>query len=244
MCGKPLALGGTLGNKDAVAQGIRVLLAHALPIAELPARGARIIIQGFGSRGGNLTRLLSGEYTIVGLSDVHGALYSEKGLDPGPILEYGHEHGDLKGCRGDFERITNEEMLQRPCDVFIPCAVDTTVNRKIAPHLQAKLVIEAAHGSITANATKILEERGITVVPDLLATGGGAIVNYFEWVQNRAGYTWPLERIQKRMARMLDDAWTEMALIASDEKVSLRTAAHMLAVKRVAQADRVRGLYA
>jgi glutamate dehydrogenase (NAD(P)+) len=244
VCGKPRALGGTLGNKDAVAQGIRVILAHALPIADLPASGARIMIQGFGTRGGNLTRLLSGEHTIVGISDVHGALYSEKGLDPGPILDHGEEHGDLKDCRGDFERMTNEEMLRRPCDVFIPCAVDTTVNRKVAPHVQAKLVIEAAHGSITANANKILEERGITVVPDLLATGGGAIVNYFEWVQNRAGYAWPLERVQKRMARMLENAWTDMALIASDEKVPLRTAAHMLAVKRVAQADRVRGLYA
>jgi hypothetical protein len=109
-------------------------------------------------------------------------------------------------------------MLRRPCDVFIPCAVDATVNRQTAPHVQAKLVIEAAHGSITANANKILEERGITVVPDLLATGGGAIVNYFEWVQNPRGYTWSLERVQKRMARMLDDAWTEMALIASDQR--------------------------
>jgi len=244
VCGKPLALGGTLGNKDAVAQGIRVILGHALPIASLPRTGARIMIQGFGTRGGNLTRLLSGEHTVVGISELHGALYSEKGLDAGPILEHMSRHGTLTECRGDFEVTTHEEMLRRPCDVFIPCAVDTTVNRQTAPHVQAKLVIEAAHGSITANANKILEERGITVVPDLLATGGGAIVNYFEWVQNRAGYTWPLERVQKRMARMLDDAWTEMALIASDQKVSLRTAAHMLAVKRVAQADRVRGIYA
>jgi glutamate dehydrogenase/leucine dehydrogenase len=140
--------------------------------------------------------------------------------------------------------MTNEEMLRRSCDVFIPCAVDTTVNRKVAPHLQAKLVIEAAHGSITANANRILEERGITVVPDLLATGGGAIVNYFEWVQNRAGYSWPLDRVQKRMTRMLDEAWGEMASIAEEQKVALRMAAHMLAVQKVAQADRVRGLYA
>jgi glutamate dehydrogenase (NAD(P)+) len=244
VCGKPLELGGTLGNVDAVAQGIRVLLGHSLPLAGLPARGARIMIQGFGTRGGNLTRLLSGEHRIVGLSDVHGALYSEKGLDVGPILEWGAAHGDLRDCRGAFERITNEEMLRRPCDVFIPCAVDTTVNRKVAPHLQARLVVEAAHGSITANADRILEERGLTVVPDILATGGGAIVNYFEWVQNRAGYAWPLERVQRRMARMLEAAWIEMALIASDRKVSLRTAAHMLAVRRVAQADSVRGLYA
>jgi len=244
VCGKPLELCGTAGHKDAVAQGIRILLAHALPVAELPPRGARIMIQGLGTRGGNLVRLFAGEHTIVGISEVHGALYSEKGLDPEPILEHMGRHGTLTGCRGDFEVTTHEEMVRRPCDVFIPCAVDTTVNRKVAPLLQAKLVIEAAHGSITSNANKILEERGITVVPDLLATGGGAIVNYFEWVQNRAGYTWPLERVHKRMARMLDEAWTEMALIASDEKVSLRTAAHMLAVRRVAQADRVRGLYA
>ena len=244
VCGKPHELGGTLGNKDAVAQGILVLLAHALQVAGLPPRGARIAIQGFGSRGGNLTRLLAGEHTIVGISDVHGAYYAEKGLDTKPILEWGRQHGNIRECPGDFERITNEEMLRRPCDVFIPCAVDTTVNRKAAPLLQAKLVVEAAHGSITANADKILEERGVVVVPDILATGGGAIVNYFEWVQNRAGYSWPLDRVQKRMARMLDAAWTEMAAIVEEEKVSLRSAAHMLAVKRVAQADRVRGLYA
>jgi glutamate dehydrogenase (NAD(P)+) len=244
VCGKPLALGGTLGNSDAVAMGIRVLLGHALPLAGLPERGARIMIQGFGTRGGNLTRLLSGEHVIVGISDVHGALYAEKGLDAEPILAWGREHGDLRECTGAFERMTNEEMLRRPCDVFIPCAVDTTVNRRTAPLLHAKLVIEAAHGSITANADQVLEERGVIVVPDILATGGGAIVNYFEWVQNRVGYSWQLEIVHKRMARMLDEAWTEMALIASDQRVSLRTAAHMLAVRRVAAADRVRGLYA
>jgi glutamate dehydrogenase (NAD(P)+) len=135
-------------------------------------------------------------------------------------------------------------MLRRPCDVFIPCAVDTTVNRQVAPLMQARLVVEAAHGSITANADRILAERGVTVVPDILATGGGAIVNYFEWVQNRAGYSWPLDRVQKRMTRMLDEAWGEMASIAEEQKVALRMAAHMLAVQKVAQADRVRGLYA
>jgi glutamate dehydrogenase (NAD(P)+) len=244
VCGKPLALGGTLGNADAVAQGIRLLLARALTLAGMPARGARIMIQGFGTRGGNLTRLLSGEHVIVGLSDVHGGLYAEKGLDPKPILEWGDRHGNLRECQGAFERITNEEMLRRPCDVFISCAVDTTVNKKAAPQMQARLVIEAAHGSITANADRILEERGVIVVPDILATGGGAIVNYFEWVQNRAGYAWTLDRVHKRMERMLDAAWSGMTSIAKEQKVPLRTAAHMLAVQRVAEADRIRGLYA
>ena len=244
VCGKPLALGGTLGNTDAVAQGIRLLLEQALPLAGLPAHGARIMIQGFGSRGGNLTRLLSGEHVIVGISDVHGALYSEKGLDAKPILDWGRQHGNLRDCKGEFDRITNEEMLRRNCDVFIPCAVDTTVNRKVAPALKAKLVVEAAHASITSNADKILEERGVVVVPDILATSGGAIVNYFEWVQNRVGYAWSLERVNKRLARMLGDAWTATTAIAAAQKVPLRMGAHMLAVQRVAEADQVRGLYA
>lgn len=244
VCGKPLALGGTLGHVDAVAQGVRTLLPAALEFAGLPQIGARILIQGAGMRGGNLVRLLSAEHTIVGFSDVHGALYNDRGLDPAAILAWLARHGDLSECTGKFERISNEEMLVRPCEVFIPCAIDTLVRRKNAPGLQAKLVVEAANGPISSNADRILAERGVTVVPDILATGGGAIVNYFEWVQNRAGYAWTLDRVQKRMARMLSAAWSEVAAIARAEKVPLRTAAHMVAVRSVAGAGRLRGLYA
>ena len=244
VCGKPIGLGGTLGHIDAVAQGVRTLLPSALEFAGIPPRGARILVQGAGTRGGNLVRLLSAEHTIVGFSDVHGALYNEKGLDPAPILAWLAEHGDLSDCTGAFDRISNEEMIARPCEVFIPCATDTVVRRKNAPGLRAKLVVEAANGPISSNADRILAERGVTVVPDILATGGGAIVNYFEWVQNRAGYAWTLERVQKRTARMLTAAWTEVAAIAVAEKVPLRTAAHMVAVRSVAGADRLRGLYA
>ena len=244
VCGKPLELGGTLGHIDAVAQGVRTLLPEALELAGLPPTGARLMVQGAGTRGGNLVRILSAEHTIVGFSDVHGALYDERGLDPAPILAWLAEHGNLAECTGRFERISNEQMLLRPADVFIPCATDTVVRRKHAPGLQAKLVVEAANGPISSNADRILAERGVTVVPDILATGGGAIVNYFEWVQNRAGYSWPLERVQKRMARMLSAAWSEVLAVAREEKLPLRTAAHMVAVRRVAGADRVRGLYA
>ena len=244
VCGKPLALGGTLGHVDAVAQGVRTLLPAALELAGLPSHGAKIVVQGAGTRGGNLLKLLSPEHVIVGFSDVHGALFDERGLDPGPLLAWLAEHGDLSECRGSFERISNEEMLTRPCDVYIPCAVDTIVRKKNAPALKARLIVEAANGPVSSNADRILNERGITIVPDILATGGGAIVNYFEWVQNRAGYSWPLERVHKRMARMLHAAWNEVAGIARAEKVDLRTAAHMVAVRSVAAADRLRGLYA
>ena len=244
VCGKPLALGGTLGHVDAVAQGVRTLLPSALEFAGLPPAGARIMIQGAGTRGGNLLRLLSSDHTIVGFSDVHGALYNENGLDCAAILDWLAEHGHLADCTGDFDEMSNERMLARPCDVFIPCAVDTVVRKKNAPGLQARLVVEATNGPISSNADRILAERGIIVVPDILATGGGAIVNYFEWVQNRAGYAWPLDRVQKRMARMLSAAWSEVVALAQAEKVPLRTAAHMVAVRNVAGAGRLRGLYA
>jgi glutamate dehydrogenase/leucine dehydrogenase len=210
----------------------------------LPAQGAKVVIQGAGTRGGNLARLLAAEHRVVGLSDVHGGLYDERGLDVRALLEWRAAHGDLRDAPGGFERISNEGMLRRPCDVLVPCAVDTTVTLKNARGVQARLIVEGAHGSVSAQADRILEERGVTVVPDILATGGGAIVNYFEWVQNRAGYSWSEERVHKRLARMIDAAWEEVAGIAGEQKVRLRMAAHMLAVRRVAQADRLRGLYA
>ncbi|MFN0006340.1 MAG: Glu/Leu/Phe/Val family dehydrogenase [Planctomycetota bacterium] len=244
VCGKPLALGGTLGHHDAVAQGVRTLLPSALERAGLPPAGAKIVIQGAGTRGANLLRLLSPEHTIVGFSDVHGAMYDEGGLDCAAILAWLGERKRLEDFTGDFDSISNEQMFARPCDVFIPCAVDTVVRKNNAPTIQAKLILEAANGPISANADRILAERGITVVPDILATGGGPIVNYFEWVQNRAGYSWPLERVQKRMARMLTAAWSEVVATAEAEEVTLRTAAHMVAVRNVAGAARLRGLYA
>jgi len=244
VCGKPLALGGTQGHVGAVAQGLRIVLGPALALAGLPATGARVMIQGAGIRGANLARRIGGLHVIVGLSDVTGALYDERGLDVEPILRWRAEKGDLSGCTGRFERISNEEMLARPCDVFVPCAVDTTVNRNNAAKLQATLVVEAAYGSVSARADRILAGKGVTVVPDILATGGGAIVNYFEWVQNRAGYAWSLDRVHKRQERMLLAAWEQVLAIAREQAVSLKMAAHMLAVRRVAAADSLRGLYA
>jgi glutamate dehydrogenase (NAD(P)+) len=250
VCGKPLALGGTQGHVEAVAQGLWMILGHALPFVGLPPNGSRVMIQGAGARGGTLARLISPEQRVVGICDVHGALYNEIGLDVKAILAWRAEHGDLRGLgeaggpAGAFERIPNEEMLRRPCDVLALCAADTTVNQKNARGIQARLIIEGAHGSVTANASRILEERGVKVIPDILATGGGAIVNYFEWVQNRAGYSWDEGRVHKRMARMLEAAWTEVAKLSVEGDVRLRMAAHMFAVRRVAQADRLRGLYA
>lgn len=245
VCGKPQSLGGSVGHADSVAQGLRALLGHALERAELPKRGARIAIQGAGERGGTLARLLHRDgHCIVGLSDVYGALYDDRGLDVDGLLDWRAENGSLRGAPGRFERVANDEMLARECDALIPCAVAGTIHLRIARQLRAKLVVEGAHGAVSSRADRVLADRGISVVPDILATGGGAVVNYFEWVQNRAGYAWTAQTVHERLLRYLGDAWKSTIELADAHDVRLRMAAHMLAVQRVSQADRLRGVYA
>jgi glutamate dehydrogenase (NAD(P)+) len=243
--GKPVALGGSHGHADSVAQGLRAILGPALELSGLPRRGARVIIQGAGMRGGQLAHLLHAEgHRVVGLSDVHGALYHERGLDVPALLAHRAEHGSLRGASGPFERLSNEEMLVKPCDVLVPCAVAGTLHLRIARHLQARLVVEGAHGSVSSRADRVLAERGVHVVPDILATGGGAVVNYFEWVQNRAGYSWTSDTVNERLLHYMTNAWDGVVKLSRDHGVRLRMAAHMLAVRRVSQADGLRGIYA
>jgi glutamate dehydrogenase/leucine dehydrogenase len=224
---------------------VRTLLVPAMEFAGVPRAGARIVIQGAGVRGGALARLLQQDgHTIVGLSDVHGAYFDENGLDVAALLDWRAENGSLRGAEGPFQRISNEEMLTSPCDVVIPCAAAGTIHLRVALALQAKLVMEGAHGAVSSRADRVLAERGVSVVPDILGTGGGAIVNYFEWVQNRVGYKWSPETVQERLVHSIVSAWGEVEAIARERSCRLRMAANMLAVRRVAQADRLRGLYA
>jgi glutamate dehydrogenase (NAD(P)+) len=243
--GKPLALGGTHGHADSVALGLRAVLGPAMNLAGLPKKGVRIVIQGAGMRGGVLARALAADgHKVIGMSDVHGALYNERGLEVANLLEWRAQAGTLRGAVGSFDRISNEEMLTRDCDVLIPCAVAGTIHLRLARKIAAKLIIEGAHGAVSSRAERVLAERGTMVVPDILATGGGAVVNYFEWVQNRAGYSWTAQVVQDRLLRFMTEAWKEVETLATEQNVRLRMAAHMLAVRRVSQADRLRGVYA
>ncbi len=245
VCGKPLALGGTHGHSDSVAQGLRAVLGPAMNLAGLAKKGARIVIQGAGMRGGVLAQaLVEDGHKIVGLSDVHGAFYNERGLDVADLLKWRAEAGSLRGAKGTFDRITNEEMLTRNCDVLIPCAVAGTIHLRLARKIAAKLIVEGAHGAVSSRAERVLAERGTLVVPDILSTGGGAVVNYFEWVQNRAGYSWTAQVVHERLLRFMTEAWNEVETLSKQQNVRLRMAAHMLAVRRVSQADRLRGVYA
>jgi glutamate dehydrogenase (NAD(P)+) len=243
--GKPESLGGSAGSQDAVAQGLRVIFKLAAEHYGLPRMGAKVIVQGCGEVGGNLARLLyEGGQKIIALSDIHGALYNEDGLDIPAILDNLAQKGSLLSAKGDHELITNKEMVLLPCDVLIPCAVANTLHSRNALQVRAKLVIEGAHGPVSHKADNILSERDIPVVPDILANAGGVVLSYFEWVQNRQGMPWLDVVIAKRLRRFMAEGWD--AVIASQEEhsVSLRMAAHMEAVRRVNDADTLRGIYA
>jgi len=243
--GKPTALGGSIGHEDAVAQGVRVILRLAVEHFKLPKGSLRVVIQGAGTVGGNLARILQADgHKVCGVSDVHGAFYNENGLDVGPILAYRKENGSLRGCTGDFQTISNDELLAKECDVLIPCATANAINSRNADQVHARLVVEGAHGPVSAHGNRTLEHRGIPVVPDILANGGGVVLSYFEWVQNRSGYQWIAQVIEKRLRRFMSDAWKSSVAVSREHDVSLRMAASMLAVQRVAAADSLRGIYA
>jgi glutamate dehydrogenase (NAD(P)+) len=245
VCGKPLKLGGTHGHPEAVAQGLRILLGPALERSGLPRSGAQVIIQGDGRRGGNLAQLLAQDgHVVLGISDLHGGIYNEKGLDVAAAVRARIDHNDLRMSKGTFEVLTNEELLERNCDVFLPCAAANVVHLRNARAIQCKLIVEGAHAAVSPRSDRILAERGIAVVPDILATGGGTVVNYFEWVQNRAGYSWLPDVVQHRLERFMLEAWNEVAEDSKEQGTRLRMAAHMVAVKRVAAAYRLRGVYA
>jgi glutamate dehydrogenase (NAD(P)+) len=242
--GKPISLGGTLGHEDAEAKGIRTILRLALDRFKLAAVPA-VVIQGAGRVGGRLARLLHAEgVRVIGLSDVTGGFHNPRGLDVPALLAYREGHGTMEGAAGDFERLSNEDLVKLPCDVLIPCAVPNAVRSHNARDVQARLVIEGAHGPVSARADRILHERNVPVVPDILANAGGVVADYFEWVQNRQGFSWIEEVVQKRLARFMTDAWHEVSEVQLQHGVRLRMAANMLAVERVAKADALRGIYA
>lgn len=243
--GKPIELSGTLAGEDAVARGLRTIVRLAAAHYGVGRTPLRFMIQGAGTVGGNLARILHAEgHRIVGLSDVHGGFYSAKGLDVPKLLEWRREHRGLEGCPGNFDRIPSREFITRECDVLVPCAVANAVHSNNAENIQAKLIVEGAHGPVSVRADRILERRGIPVVPDILSNGGGVVTSYFEWVQNRTGLQWIEELVDKRLVRFMREAWDGVRQAQERYDVSLRMAANILAVDRVAKADDQRGIYA
>ena len=243
--GKPRELEGSLHSSDSVARGLNVITRLAVAQRGLHRGPLDVIVQGAGVVGGNAARLLhEGGHHVIGLSDVNGALFHAKGLDVPAILAHRQETGSVMGCASAHEELTNKELFTRPCDVLMPCAIANAVHSHNAENLGCKMIVEGAHGPVSIRADRILERRGIPVVPDILANGGGVVLSYFEWVQNRVGLSWVSGAIEKRLNRFMREAWTAVRATQDKHDVTLRRAAHMLAVQRVAEADELRGVYA
>lgn len=243
--GKPLFLAGTRLSEQSVAIGLQTILQLAIERYGFTDRKIEVIIQGAGQVGGSLARILhAAGHRVCGISDLSGALYKFEGLDIPTIMAHRQREGTLEGAPGDYAKLTNAELLALPCDVLVPCAAANALHSRNANDVRAKLIVEGAHGPVSARADRILHDLGIPVVPDILANAGGALVDYFEWVQNRQGLSWIDPVILKRIRRFMTEAWNAVSEVQLRHGVRMRMAANMLAVERVAAADKLRGIYA
>jgi glutamate dehydrogenase (NAD(P)+) len=244
--GKPIVLGGSLGREEATGRGIVVTTREALRDLGIPFERVRIVIQGFGNVGSNAARLLAAAGAkIVAVSDVRGGIYSPNGLDIPALLLHRSEHGVVQGFAGS-EQVTNDELLALECDVLVPAALEGQLHEQNADRIRAKLVVEGANGPTTAEADEILRTRGIPVVPDIMANAGGVVVSYFEWVQDRYGYFWTEAEVHQRLEEKMCAAYAALrtAIDRYDLANDLRAAAYTVAMQRILEARRLRGLYA
>jgi glutamate dehydrogenase (NAD(P)+) len=242
--GKPVEMGGSLGRREATGRGCMFVTREALAKIGLPMQQARVAVQGFGNVGSLAADFLAKEgATIVAVSDKSGGLVNPKGLDIPDLLAWAREHRHLAGYPR-AEKISNEELLTMDCDVLLPAALENVITSKNARKIKAKVICEGANGPTTAGADKILEEKGVFVIPDILANAGGVTVSYFEWVQDRGGYFWDEETVNKRLEAIVTRSFREVVGLSERHKVNTRIAAYMLAIDRVATMHRLRGMYA
>ncbi len=242
--GKPKVLGGSEGRDTATGRGGYFVLLETLKRLNMKLEGARIAIQGFGNVGSNMARFCAeGGARIIAISDAKGGVYSPDGIEPVALKEHERKTGSVVRFK-NTEPITNQELLELECDILVPAAIENQITKANASQIRAKTIIELANGPITLEADRILYDRGILVVPDILANAGGVTVSYFEWVQDRAFYFWSPERVDKRLRRFMVNAFERVWEMAQRERTDLRTASYMVAVDRVATAARARGLYA
>ena len=242
--GKPLALGGSLGRREATGRGCMVVTRQALEHLNLSAQGARVAVQGFGKVGSVAAQQLTrAGCRIVAIGDRTGAIHNDRGIDVDAAAAWVRLNGTLEGFnKGD--RISNEELLTLAVDVLVPAALENVITAKNAAHVRAKVICEGANGPTTAAADSILEERGIFVIPDIVANAGGVTVSYFEWVQNRSGYAWTERTVNDRLDEIMVRSFHDVLALSRLHHVGLRTAAYMLAVRRVAAVHELRGVYA
>jgi glutamate dehydrogenase (NAD(P)+) len=241
--GKPLIIGGSHGRNEATARGLSYILREAVEVLSMDLAGARVAIQGFGNVGATSARLLEEMgATIVAVSDSKGGVYNNRGLSFGEVAEFKTRNGTLSGFP-EGDRVTNAELLEVPCDILIPAALSSQINAHNAGQIKARIICEAANAPITPNADAILYDRGIFVVPDIVANAGGVTVSYFEWVQGLQEFFWTEREVNAQLERVMVGAFHQVLRLAQERHTSLRTAAYIQAVDRVAQATATRGIY-
>ena len=242
--GKPIALGGSAGRREATGRGVRVACLEALRQLEMPVEGCRIVIQGFGNVGSAAAHLLmEAGCTIVGIAEYDGSLYNPNGINIPALAEYKRRNSSVVGFR-EAEAIESSSLLIADCDVLIPAATENVITSRNADRIQAKIVCEGANGPTTAVADEILADKGIFVVPDILANAGGVTASYFEWVQDRQGYFWKESVVNERLEEILKASFEHVVRYSQNHGVNNRIAAYMLAIDRVAGVIRQRGFYA
>ena len=239
--GKPIVLGGSLGRTSATGDGVAIAVCEALRQKNIAQEGATVAIQGFGKVGYWAAIALEKlGLKVVAVSDVNGGVTGFSGVES--LQKYSRESGTIIGAPGT-DKLTNTELLHLPVDVLVPAALSDSVTHSTAPGIKAKIVVEGANAPTTPQGDEILNEKGILVVPDILANSGGVIVSYFEWVQDKQNFFWSADEVKENLNRIMMRSIDEVAQTAKGKKVTWREAANMIGVGRVAQAHRLRGLY-
>ncbi len=240
--GKPVELYGSKGRETATARGLLSVCRQILQDVGLPMKGMRFAVQGFGNVGSHVSRLFAeAGGVLVAVSDVHGGVQNPRGLDVPGLFEHVKRQGSVKNFGGGTA-CTNEEVLTADCDVLVPAALGSVVDKELAKEVRARIVLEGANAPCTPEADEIFEQRGVLVVPDILANAGGVTVSYFEWVQNLQHVTWDEERVNSELDRMMAEAYEKVGQISRSRKLALRTSAYVLAIGRVGKATVLRGI--
>jgi glutamate dehydrogenase len=238
--GKPLVLGGSRGRETATAKGVTLMIREAAKKRNIDLKNARVVIQGFGNAGSYLAKFMHDSGArVIGISDAYGALYDPDGLDIDYLLDRRDSFGTVTNLFKDT--ITNQELLELDCDILVPAAVGNQITAQNAHRIKADIVVEAANGPTTLEATKILNDRGVLLVPDVLASAGGVTVSYFEWVQNNQGYYWTEEEVEEKLEKIMVKAFENVYRTAQTRNVDMRLAAYMVGVRNMAEASRFRG---
>jgi glutamate dehydrogenase/leucine dehydrogenase len=242
--GKPLVLGGSLGRTEATGRGVMITALAAMEKLKINPYHAKVAVQGFGNVGSWAATLLEERgASVVAVSDISGAYYNDKGIDINKAIEYRNaNNGSLEGFSG-AEKIAGDDLLTLPVDVLVPAAKEDVITVHNAEQIKARLIVEGANGPTSAKADALLNDKGIMAVPDILANAGGVTVSYFEWVQNRLGYKWTADRVSRRSDRIMKDAFNNVFKTSQEYNVSLRIAAYIVAIDKVAKNYKFRGRF-